>query len=685
MALTGKTIGQLTYLQFPTNDTLLPVEYLGDTNHITFSSITYTEGTYSQLVSDAGNGVLTPGKLYLMTDYQTCYDQPLYDSIGTPITTGNYKTGSTEPLLLLAISTSGFSPTVISSLYPKDKITYDINWNMTEVTSSPAKGRITERIDDSNNRTDYDSRSVDFVRYSGFYSEEYYNGTVNVSALDGKVDGFNTTFLSSFIVGDVFGVFDPSITNIGSMIYYEVINIVSDTEMYVTGKVIFDSFSRNYSKGILLIEYTHPFQCNLTGSTYTGFSEYKTFDVELCSGNYIGNNDNYNTFILSNNLFLGPFTYRDNYFGSNCVNNSFRDDIDSTTAGANFQYNIIDNDFDSNVIGTDFKYNMIICDFDGNLIGEGFQYNMIGDFDGLDFDYNRIGFGFRWNFLTMYGSFLNNNIGQNFSYNIINAEFDDNVIVGTFTDNLISCNLVINNYFNWGFVVNNIKSNFNNNKLGSNISYNNFYSTILGNTFGDDVTNNSFGTSGLVGLYNFQNNKFGTTVSNNTFSGTTFENIIGDFCENNSVGDNFSYNRIGSNFQFNTIGNNFGYDGGPFIQGNVIGSGFAQNTVSNNFINNVLGDSCTYNNIISSGFTNNKISFNFNNTIIDNQDSTQPFQNNTFTYESFNGNLTLSGGIGGNPVFYSNTTTNVVIDNDGTGGYVTFLSGGTFTVGNILL
>jgi hypothetical protein len=28
MALTGKTIGELSYLQFPTNNTLMPVEYI---------------------------------------------------------------------------------------------------------------------------------------------------------------------------------------------------------------------------------------------------------------------------------------------------------------------------------------------------------------------------------------------------------------------------------------------------------------------------------------------------------------------------------------------------------------------------------------------------------------------------------------------------------------------------------
>ena len=109
MALTGKTISELDFLQFPTNDTVIPVEYLGDTMHIAFSSITYNTGSYSQLVVEADNGLLTPGRFYLLDDYQTCYDQPNYTNEGTAILTGNYKTGTTEPILLLAtLSFLGF-------------------------------------------------------------------------------------------------------------------------------------------------------------------------------------------------------------------------------------------------------------------------------------------------------------------------------------------------------------------------------------------------------------------------------------------------------------------------------------------------------------------------------------------------------------------------------------------------
>ena len=212
MALTGKTIGELEYLQFPTNDTLIPVQYNGDTYHITFSSITYNEGTYAQFVTEAGASILTPGRFYLMTDYQAIYDQPNYDNFKQPIFTGNSMTGITEPLLLLAISTSQFSPTVYSTVHPQDQITYDITWDTTEISSTPAKGRITERIDEYNNRTDYDHRNIFFKRYLGYsydISAEL-AGLVGISGITGNTGvlygNTGTTFNSTLSVGNLISI-----------------------------------------------------------------------------------------------------------------------------------------------------------------------------------------------------------------------------------------------------------------------------------------------------------------------------------------------------------------------------------------------------------------------------------------------------------------------------------------------
>jgi hypothetical protein len=54
MSLTGKTIGELTFLAEPTNNTLIPVELSGVTYHIAYSGITNN-------LSNTGSWTVTPG------------------------------------------------------------------------------------------------------------------------------------------------------------------------------------------------------------------------------------------------------------------------------------------------------------------------------------------------------------------------------------------------------------------------------------------------------------------------------------------------------------------------------------------------------------------------------------------------------------------------------------------------
>lgn len=686
MALTGKTISELDFLQFPTNDTAIPVEYVGDTYHINFSSITYTEGTYSQLLSELGNGVLTPGRWYLMSDFQTCYDQPNYDSVGNPITTGNYKTGTTEPILLLAISNNQFAPTVYSTLFPTDKITYDIFFDVTEVTGSPAKGRITERIDtQKNNRTDYDFRAVQFIRYVGYFSERYYPGKIDLDGTTGRVleTTVGTTFTSSFTVGDILGVYYPGGAPLSCFQYYEITSIVSDTEMYVTGRTLTSVNNVYYSNGLRLPDYMSPFQCNITGSTNDESAEYYTFNSGNNFNTYIGDNLNYNTFILSNNVFQSG-SYNNNTFGGNFVGNTLNDDMDSNTIGPYCQYNIITNDFDRNNIGSYFQYNIIDCDMESNQIGNYFEFNMIGDEDGQDFDFNTIGPRFSVNFLTFSNNdFINNKIGYRFYNNLIDSGFGNNEISGNFYDNLIRNQSFDNNKIGDFFYQNNIPVTFRDNTIGSEFYQNNVYSLFNENTFGQNVNTNTFGDPNSF-VYSFTNNNVGGDFTGNYFSGNTQYNTIGNGCGSNNVDTNFSYNRIGDSFLSNTIANDFGFGGGVY-RGNIIGNGFNGNTVGEYCYNNTFGDEC-YGNILSDFFTNNKVDYGFNNVTINNLDVPgTAFQNNNFTYGYFSGNLTLTGGTGGNPIFYSVYTTNVMKDALNGSEYVTFLSGGTIVAETIII
>lgn len=682
MALTGKTISQLTYLQYPTNDTLIPVELSGDTFHIAFSAINYTELTYADLATGSQAGELSPGQYYLISDYQTCYDQPNFDSNGGVITTGNYKTGPTEPLLLLATSTTGFSPTAFSTLYPQDKITYDFTWNLTEVTGNPAKGRITERIDQKNNRTDYDFRAVQFIRYEGFFSEVYRDGKVSIDSL-GQVTGIGTTFTllsPGQIVGIYYGAFNAPIS---CFVYYEVTQVNSNTDMTVSGTTILPFSNTYYSIGLSLPNYMSPFPPNVTG--YSGSAEYYTFnDYAQCSNNYLGNNTDFGTFLLSNNVFLnGP--YSENYFLGNVQGNTFNDAMYGINAGTYFGYNIITNTFRRNMIGDNFEYNIIDCDMELNDIGGQFVYNMFGDDDGNDFDFNTVGSRFRGNFLTQSNNdFISNRIGDYFENNIIDSGFRDNNIQGDFYQNLIRSNTFNDNVIGATFSYNIIPVNFDRNTIGPGFSTNNIYSTFQDNQIAGNTSTNFFGDPNSIGASSFVQNTIGANMLNNYFSGTTQGNVIGNNFDNNNINYNFSYNRIGDGFQYNTIDHDFGFGGGTF-RGNVVGNGFQNNTVYEYCYDNVFGDSCTFNSL-GTGFTNNRISNGFNNVTTTNLDSPgDTFANNTFLVQSFSANLTLSGGTGGNPNFYSLYPCTVTLDRDDATNYITFLSAGTYVAQTIIV
>ena len=618
-----------------TSNNTIPIDNNFFTQKISLSAITeYVQNNitttvfttnYDELRSMITGSSLNTGSYYLINDFQTCYDQPNFNNVGDPIINGNYKTGSTEPLLVFATSVNTLSPQAYSPQYPLDKITYDITWNVTEVTSSPAKGRIIERIDDKNNRADYDFREVQFIRYEGFFSEQLLNGKINIDPT-GLVTGFTTFFNSNFVVGDILGVYSNfGQAPIGSFWYFEITSITGDTEMYVTGTTIPTISDTYYSRGISLPQHMSPFQCNVTSSNYTGFSEYYTFNNDDNLNTYLGNFSNYNAFLLSNNVFLSG-TYRDNYFNGGVEGNTFNDDMDSNTCGSNFKYNIITNDFDDNTVGTDFQRNIIDCDMDGNIIGERFRNNMIGDYDGWDFDYNTIGANFSSNFLTMaQDNFINNNIGYDFYNNIIDTWFENNKIVGTFYNNLLNCNSFTNNTIGTNFINNDITGSITNNVIGNsfenNTIYGDFYDNQIFNEFKGNITYGEFyfnktdwGFSANEFSGECGNNTFGPfTLSNdflgdvysNTLKSNCYGNVIGDNFYNNTIGeafydnnisDGFQYNQIGSLFNNNTIGNNFGF-GAVAPQGNRIGNNFNDNTIGEYFYNNTISDNFTNNTV----------------------------------------------------------------------------------------
>jgi hypothetical protein len=107
------------------------------------------------------------------------------------------KTGATEQIWVYALSNNQIASKAYSATYPNDQIQYDWTYNTTLVNGSPAKGRISERIDENNNRTDYDHREIKFIRYDNG------SGVFNVINDNGNASQEFLTFVQNFTGGTV--------------------------------------------------------------------------------------------------------------------------------------------------------------------------------------------------------------------------------------------------------------------------------------------------------------------------------------------------------------------------------------------------------------------------------------------------------------------------------------------------
>lgn len=495
-----------------------------------------TNVTYAELVSDIGSNSLIEGSYYLITDFKTCYDQPDFDYLGAPITSGNYKDSPVEPLMVLATSNNTISEEAYQPDYPNDRIRYDFTYSTTEVTGGAAYGRIKERIDEWNNRTDYDHRNILFKRYRLYTctSEDSLriNGSVDL-LFDGTVNGTDTKF-TDLSIGDVI------LITTGGPQYYEISSITDDFIMGVTGDTISPVTGTSFFRTIEVSNGSSYFSYKRTNVKTNDYEEYTTFGDALISSyavnNYVGDyaNNYLNqgfTFILSNNVFLEG-EYSNNKLGNFCYNNTFGTDNENNTFG-NFCYNnASSNDMDENFIGDYFNNNIISTNFTGNNIGNNFILNLLLGENISSFGDNRIGNYFQENIIYMsfyknsvanyfssniigdYGNiensygFFKNYIGNEFSVNTIRRPFHGNFITNSFADCLIN-GLFSNNNIGNKFDENVISQNFSSNRIGKNFSNNTYiYHDFSENNIGDDFTENTIS-------YSFVNNEIGSDFNNN--------------------------------------------------------------------------------------------------------------------------------------------------------------------------
>lgn len=500
------------------------------------SSNAAIEIAYSGLVNTITTSGLTPGAYYLITDFKTCYDQPDFNYDGNSITSGNYKEAEVEPILVLATSDSTISEKAYQPKYPNDSIKYDWTYDTTEVTGGVAYGRITERIDEFNNRTDYDHRTILFKRYHLFTLREglRLNGTIAINNTNlNNVTGTTTQF-TNLSVGDV--IYVPSM----SPNYYEITNISSDTLMTITGDTL-SSFGSGFDF-YKTIEETNDsggyFSIRQMNVKTNDFAEYTTFGDAIANdyakNNYIGNYaNNYQnvgngTFLLANNVFLEG-QYESNKFGDYCYNNTFGTDNQNNVWGDYCYENVSTNDIDGNIIGHYFYRNLINDNFQNNHIGNYFYDNKLLAENEESFEYNIIGNYFNNN--TIYSWFHKNEILNEFYGNVI-GDF------GNLTNFEFSRNRV-GNYF----YINTIRQNFYDNIIDGG-----FYGNTLNGNFYRNVIGYEFNGNQNIG-HDFYNNNIGIEAYSNQ--------TIGDYFNGNNIGNYFNNNKISLNFQDNQINNNF--------------------------------------------------------------------------------------------------------------------------------
>ena len=707
----------------PNNNSIFPFVDGGTTYQGAISAITSTgggvvEATYSELVDKITGETLSPGTFYTITDFKTCYDQPDFDYNKSPITGDNYKEGPIDPIIVFATSANTLSTTAFQPSYPNDKIQYDWTFSATEVTAGVAYGRITERIDEFNNRTDYDHRVIQFKRYKYIEARpsDEYNGTISTvttSSTEMAVTGTSTSF-NSLNVGDYVS-FEYNDYRV-----YEITNIVSDTEMTLTGLTVTTVNDRKmfpaYAQG-----YTTYYQNNVST---TDFAEYYTFDYnQTVVNNYIGNYSNLyqdieETFMLANNVFIGS-DYRNNTFGSGCYNNSFDDDCENNRIGNYFYNNSTDDDFDGNVIGNYFYNNRITSNFQYNRIGESFHDNYLvqnsfyrnnigNDFrenevSGDDFQNNEIGNQFNNNTIRN-GQFYKNDIGNGFVYNRVFWNFYGNLIGNGFNDNELYCHFydnIIGDYYannnigsindpsdyefyrnriGYDFYDNSITANTHDNVIGNDFNNNiitgQTYNNVIGNVFQYNTITSDFANNkienefkGNVFYNTFELNNVNSYIGGNNFSGYTSGNKIGAFTFDNDFLGSCVVNSWDGDFYGNTIDNEFTRNKfGAEIYNNTIGYSFQNNEIGDYFYGNTIGDNFGYGfsdpqgNKIGNNFHDNYIGEYFYNNII----SDNFYNNTTSNYFQWND---VRAAVNGIPLthclFYSSTTVNVFTNNGG--------------------
>lgn len=358
-----------------------------------------TSITYADFYTAITNSQLQVGRTYILIDFQTIYDQMDFDNTGALKGTLTTKTGAVEQIWVLALSPNQIADKAYSATYPKDEIQYDWTYNTTLINGSPAKGRISERIDEWNNRTDYDHREIKFIRYDDgagnftiindngnasaefltfgnnygaggiiydnwlgdfysigqFFGQEYSNNVFNGGLIVSNKTGslfYNNTFINNVFLSSFFG-------NISNSIFLN--NIESST---LSGVVLFSIFNHINTSTI------NGYMSNVI---LNGSISFSTFSGEIQSSS-INDDILYSTFSgYLNNVIFNNGTVRKSTFNGSLSNITFNSSIDNSELIGSFINSIFSQISYSNINGIidactieDLPY----CNINGSIIGK---------------------------------------------------------------------------------------------------------------------------------------------------------------------------------------------------------------------------------------------------------------------------------------------------------------------------
>jgi hypothetical protein len=299
------------------------------TKLINFEETTHTEVTYAELTNLISTSQLIKGQFYVLIDFETIYDQMDFDNSGNLKSSLVTKTGTIERIWLLALNENTIADKAYSETFPNDEIKYDVTYSSTFVNGSPAKGRISERIDENNNRTDYDHREIKFIRYD--------DGAGNFTIINdnGNASGEFLTFVQNFTGGNVKDNWLGDFYSIGAFFGQEYGNNV-----FIGNRVVDNTslslFYNNTFSGVMFINQfsghvrTNQFSRDVNNNQFIGDLENNQFSGDVSANQFIGDvNNNQFSGDMYANQFSGHVSA--NQFSGDVNNNQFSGGVASNT------------------------------------------------------------------------------------------------------------------------------------------------------------------------------------------------------------------------------------------------------------------------------------------------------------------------------------------------------------------